>query len=120
MTARSWHRWQDWTALVIGVLTLLSPIVVSTDATALWTLIVFGVVIAGTALWSLAQPGSVASEYVHAVLGVLLFISPWVLGYSALNGASWTSWVAGVLTVAVGLAALPAANAEHRGLAGQH
>jgi uncharacterized membrane protein HdeD (DUF308 family) len=120
MTARSWHRWQDWAALVIGVLTLLSPIVVSTDATALWTLIVFGVVIAATALWSLAQPGSVASEYVHAVLGVLLFISPWVLGYSDLSGASWTSWVAGVLTVAVGLAALPAANAEHRGLAGQH
>jgi uncharacterized membrane protein HdeD (DUF308 family) len=120
MTRRSWHRWQDWAALAIGVLTALSPIVVSTDATALWTLIVFGVLIAATALWSLAQPDSVASEYVHAVLGVLLFISPWVLAYSDLGGASWTSWVAGVLTVAVGLAALPAANAEHRGLAGQH
>jgi uncharacterized membrane protein HdeD (DUF308 family) len=120
MTRRSWHRWQDWTALVIGVLTALSPIVVNTNATALWTLIVFGVLIAATALWSLAQPDSVASEYVHAVLGVLLFISPWVLAYSDLGGASWTSWVAGVLTVAVGLAALPSANAEHRGLAGQH
>jgi hypothetical protein len=120
MTARSWHRWQDWAALVIGVLTALSPIVVSTDATALWTLIIFGVLIAATALWSLGRPGSVASEYVHAVLGVRLFISPWVLAYSALAGSSWTSWVAGVLTVAVGFAALPAANAEHRGLAGQH
>ena len=120
MTPRSWHRWQDWAALVIGVLTALSPFAVSTDTTALWTLIIFGVLVAATALWSLAQPGSVASEYVHGVLGVLLFISPWVLGYTALTGASWTSWIAGVLTVAVGLAALPAANAEHRGLAGQH
>lgn len=117
---RTWHRWQDWTAVVIGVLTALSPIVVSTDTAALWSLIVFGVLIAAAALWSLAQPGSVASEYVHAVLGVLLFISPWVFGYADLAGAAWTSWVAGVLTVAVGLAALPAANAEHRGLAGQH
>ncbi|OLT20416.1 hypothetical protein BJF78_09975 [Pseudonocardia sp. CNS-139] len=120
MTTRSWHRWQDWAAVVIGVLTALSPIVVSTDATALWTLIVFGVLIALTGLWSLGSPGSVASEYVHVVLGVLLFISPWVLGYTAFAGASWTSWVAAVLTVAVGLAALPAANAEHRGLAGSH
>jgi hypothetical protein len=113
----TWRRWQDWAAVVIGVLTLLSPIVVSTDTAALWTLIVFGVLIAGTALWSLAQPDSVASEYVHAVLGVLLFISPWVFGYADMAGAAWTSWVAGVLTLAAGLAALPAAQAEHRGLA---
>jgi ABC-type molybdate transport system permease subunit len=114
---RTWHRWQDWTALVVGVLTALSPIVVSTDMAALWTLIVFGVVIAGTAAWSLAQPDSVASEYVHAVLGVLLFISPWVFGYADMVGAAWTSWIAGVLTAAVGLAAVPAAQSEHRGLA---
>jgi hypothetical protein len=117
---RTWHRWQDWTALVIGVLTFLSPIVVATDTAALWSLIVFGVLIAATSLWSLAQPGSVASEYVHAVLGVLLFISPWVFGYSDMSGAAWTSWVAGVLTAAVGLAAVPAAQADHRGFAGQH
>lgn len=117
---KAWQRWQDWAALVIGVLTALSPIVVDTNTNALWTLIVFGVLIAGTALWSLAQPESVVSEYAHAVLGVLLFISPWVLGYASFAGASWTSWVAGVLTVAVGLAALPAAQAEHRGFAGQH
>ena len=117
---KAWQRWQDWVALVVGVLTLLSPIVVATSTAALWTLIVFGVLIAVAALWSLAQPGSVASEYVHAVLGVLLFISPWVFGYAGMAGAAWVSWVAGVLTVAVGLAALPAANEVHRGLAGQH
>jgi len=75
--------------------------------------------IAAAGLWSLAQPDSVASEYLHAVLGALLLISPWVLSYSDLTGAAWTSWVAGALTIVVGLAALPAANAEHRGLAGQ-
>ena len=107
-------------AVVIGVLTALSPIVVATDVAALWTLLVFGVLIAVAGLWSLAAPDSVASEYVHVVLGVLLFISPWVFSYADLAGAAWTSWVAAVLTVAVGLAALPAANAEHRGLAGQH
>lgn len=120
MTNRAWHRWQDWTAVVIGVLTALSPIVVATDAAALSTLIAFGVLIALAGLWSLAAPGSVASEYVHVVLGVLQFISPWVFAYADLAGAAWTSWVAAVLTAAVGLAAVPAAQADHRGLAGQH
>ncbi|MCO1656594.1 SPW repeat protein [Pseudonocardia humida] len=120
MTNRTWHRWQDWTAVVIGVLTALSPIVVATDTAALWTLIVFGVLIAAAGLWSLSAPGSVASEYVHVVLGVLLFVSPWVFAYADLTGAAWTSWVAGVLTVAVGFAAVPAAQADHRSPAGQH
>lgn len=117
---KAWKRWQDWAALVIGALTALSPLVLDTDMAAMWTLIVFGVLIAGASLWSLAMPDSVASEYVHAVLGVLLFISPWVMTYTEFAGASWMSWVAGLLTVAVGLAALPAAQAEHRGLLGQH
>jgi len=117
MTAKAWTRWQDWAALVIGVLVALSPIVVTTGTAALWTLIVLGVVLALTALWSLAQPGSVASEYVHGVVGVLLFIAPWVMGYSDLTGASWTSWIGGALAVIVAATALPAANTAHRGVA---
>lgn len=114
-TQRSWQRWQDWAALVIGVLTALSPLVTTTNAAAAWTVVVLGVVLAATSLWSLAVPGSVTSEWVHGVLGVLLFLAPWVMGYSMLAGASWTSWIAGVLAVLVAAAALPAATAEHRG-----
>lgn len=120
MTSKAWTRWQDWTALVIGVLAALSPLVVATSAGAVWALVVLGVLIAAAALWSLVVPGSVASEYVHVVFGVLLFISPWVLAYSDLGGASWTSWVAGALAVIVGATAVPAANAQHRGIAAQH
>ncbi|WP_172457780.1 SPW repeat protein [Pseudonocardia sp. N23] len=120
MTTRSWQRWQDWAAVVIGVLAALSPLVLSVDSAAVWALVVLGVLLAVSGLWSLGAPGSVASEYVHAVLGVLLFISPWVLGYSDLLGASWTSWVAGVLAVVVGLTAIPAAQHSHGGLTAQH
>ncbi|SHL38619.1 SPW repeat-containing protein [Pseudonocardia thermophila] len=115
MATRAWTRWQDWAALVIGVLTALSPIVVETNAAALWTLIIFGVLIALASLWSLAAPDSVASEYVHLGLGVLLFIAPWVLGFTAFGGASWTAWIAGVLTVIAGAVALPEANQAHKG-----
>jgi SPW repeat len=116
----AWRRWQDWAVVVVGVLTALAPIVVATSTAALSVLIVLGVLLAVTGLWSLGAPGSLASEYIHVVLGVLLFISPWVFSYTALTGAAWTSWVAGVLAVVVGLSALPAARIAHNGLAGQH
>lgn len=120
MTIKAWTRWQDWAALVIGVLAALSPLVVATTTAAAWVLVVLGVLIAAAALWSLAAPGSVTSEYAHVVFGVLLFISPWVFTYHDLGGASWTSWVAGALAVIVGATAVPAASAQHRSVAGQN
>lgn len=113
--SKAWARWQDWVAAVVGAYTALSPIWTGTDQVAATTLVVFGVLILLAALWSLAQPGAVYVEYVHAVLGVLLFISPWVFGYyTAFAGAAWTSWVVGVVTVALGLWAVPESSRIHR------
>ena len=64
----------------------LSVLWVAMSPAALWSLVVFGVLLVLSGLWSLAMPGSVASEYVHIGLGVLLFISPWALSYAHLNG----------------------------------
>ncbi|MEU6156332.1 SPW repeat protein [Actinosynnema sp. NPDC047251] len=117
---RAWTRWQDWAEVVIGVLVVLSPLVVTTSNAAMWTMIVLGALIAIDGLASLAMPGMVYGEWFQVVLGALLFISPWVMGYSDLMAASWVSWVGGVLTVAAGATALSAANAAHSGLAGSH
>lgn len=112
--ARKWTRPQDWAELVIGVLVLLSPIVVGTSGAAVAALIVLGALVALDGLWSLASPGFVVSESIQVVLGVLLFVSPWVLAFSGFTGASWVAWVGGVLTVIAGLGALPAANTAHK------
>jgi hypothetical protein len=112
-------RWQDWLAVVIGAVTALSPLWLTVSHRAGWTMVVLGVLIAAAGLWSLAQPGSTTSEYAHIVLGALLFVAPWVLRYTDYPGASWTSWIAGVLAVMAGLGALPSANTAHRVL-GQH
>jgi len=37
-------------------------------------------------------------DWAGLVLGVLLFISPWVIGYSAVSAAAGTAWVLGVAT----------------------
>jgi hypothetical protein len=113
--SRAWIRWQDWAAAAVGAYAALAPIWTAADQTAVATLVVFGVLILLAALWSLAQPGAVVSEYGHAMLGVLLFLAPWVFGYYAeFTGAAWTSWVVGVLTVALGLWAVPESNRIHR------
>lgn len=119
-SARPWTRWQDWGEVVIGAVAALSPLWVATSTGALWTMVVLGVLIAADGIASLAMPGMVYAEWIQMVLGVLLFISPWVMSYPDLTGAAWTSWIAGVLTVVAGAAALPAANAAHHRTAGQH
>ncbi|MEU6130114.1 SPW repeat protein [Saccharopolyspora sp. NPDC047091] len=118
---RPWTRWQDWAALVLGLYAVLATMWTRTSGGALSAMVVLGGLLVIAAVWSLALPRSMTSEYAHMLLGVLLFIAPWVLGYSALTGAAWTSWVVGVLAVLVGAAALPEATVAHgRGVAGQH
>ncbi|MEV6876437.1 SPW repeat protein [Amycolatopsis sp. NPDC051128] len=119
VSTRAWTRPHDWAEVVIGVVAALSPLWLSTDTPAMWTMVILGALIALDGLVSLAMPGMVYGEGIQIALGVLLFIAPWVMGYTEFNGASWTSWVAGVLTVIASAAAMPVANAAHR-TAGQH
>lgn len=110
---RPWQRWQDWAAVVLGVYLVLATLWAPTTGGATSALAVLGILLLVSGLWSLAAPGSLTSEYVHIVLGVLLFVSPWALGFAELGG-SGTAWVVGVIAVALGLAALPEASAAHR------
>lgn len=117
---RPWTRPHDWAEVVLGVVAALSFLVFDYNNTALWTMIILGALIALDGLLSLAMPGIVYGEAVQIVLGVLLFISPWVMGYTEFTGLSWMSWIVGVLTVIAGGLALQVAQAAHRGVAGQH
>ncbi|MEV4108071.1 SPW repeat protein [Nonomuraea sp. NPDC049695] len=110
---KAWSRWQDWVTLVAGIYALLSPIWVASASGAAPSLIVLGILIALTSLASLARPGLVATEWLNTLWGVLLFVAPWVMTYTQERGASWTSWVVGVITVVLSLIAVPASRAAH-------
>ncbi|HKS49266.1 MAG TPA: SPW repeat protein [Amycolatopsis sp.] len=116
----AWRRPHDWAEVVLGVVAVLSFLWVDTTTKAMWAMIVLGALIALDGFLSLARPGLVYGEGLQIVLGALLFISPWVMGYTNLSGASWSSWILGGLTVIAGAAALPVANAAHGRMAGQH
>ncbi|WP_158888184.1 SPW repeat protein [Amycolatopsis anabasis] len=119
VSTKPWTRPHDWAEVVLGVVALLSPLWLDTDNAAMWTMIVLGALVALDGLASLAMPGMVYGEGIQIVLGALLFISPWVMSYTDMTGASWTSWIIGALTIVAGAAALPVANAAHGRMAGQ-
>lgn len=109
-------RLQDYVAVVLGVFAALSPLWLTTDDAATWSLIVLGALVALCGIAQIARPTVAAIDYAMGVFGALLFLSPWVMNYTAYNGAAWTAWVVGVLTVVVAVAALPVMNARmHRG-----
>ena len=113
---RPWTRLQDVGVLIAGLYAALSPIWVSTtgERGAFWALIALGALLAIAALVSLAMPGVVATEWLTVLFGVLLFVAPWVLTYTDRVGASWTSWVVGVVAVVLGGSAIPTSNRVHR------
>ena len=63
--------------------------------------VVLGVLVALSGLAHMARPDMAMADYAMGVFGVLMFISPWVMSFDALRGASWTAWVVGVLAAAL-------------------
>lgn len=112
-------RWmthpQDFIALIAGVYALLSPLWTDTTSRATTTMIVLGAVTAVLALVDIARPDLMSVEGLTALMGVLFFISPWVMGFSDARGMAWTAWIAGVITFAVGLADVQMTRSHHRG-----
>jgi len=112
-----WARWQDWVAVAAGLYAALASIW-TTPRTAMTVtlLIVLGVLMIIAALWSLMAPGLVWMEWVVAVLGALLFISPWVAMYANNPGPAWTAWICGGVGIVTGLWALqPAFRSRRKG-----
>lgn len=96
-----WTRWQERVALAAGLYTALSTFWTPRGAKTTTTLVVLGVLIIIARLISLASPRLPAMEWMEAVLGALVFISPWVLRFTQIFGEAWTAWIAGGVTIIV-------------------
>jgi hypothetical protein len=112
---RPWTRLQDWVTLLAGVYTATSPLALSTvgmtgDGRVVAVMITLGALLASSSIVSLARPNVTATEWATTLLGVLLFVAPWVVGYTGVTGAAWTSWLVGVTVVVVSLTAVRASN----------
>ena len=102
--SESWKRWQDWATVVVGVLLFITPFVFAANGTpvAAWTAYVGGVLLVIAGLWTLSTPSVQFTEWAQIVIGVLVFLAPFALGFTGLSGIAWSAWIAGVLAVVLG------------------
>jgi hypothetical protein len=130
------RRWQDWTNLVLAVWLFISPWVLAFAVATppagggvptvagmafspAWNAWVFGVITAIVTLWAMAR-FSVWQEWLAVLIGIWLFVAPWVLRFSAQRNPAWDHWIVGVLIFVVSISALsyaraPAASYSHAG-----
>jgi SPW repeat len=89
---------QDWINLVCAALLFISPWALrfSGDLMAARAAWVGGIVIGAMAIAALVQFAE-WEEWVALVVGVLVVISPWVLGFAAVHAAVWTCVVLGLI-----------------------
>jgi hypothetical protein len=101
--AEGWRRWQDWATVVVGVLLFITPLVFGATgtATAAWNAY-RGVLLVIVGVSSLATPSVRLTERAEVVIGGLVFLAPWVLGFSALTSIDISAWIAGILAVVLG------------------
>ena len=117
----TWTRWQDWVGVVLGVLLFISPFVFGgmVSPGAEWTAFIGGALLTVIALVDLSNPANRAGEWTEGVLGVLLFIAPWVLGFTGLSAMAWSAWIVGVLSVLLAGSVLFSGDAQRPAMVGQ-
>src|ERR1700682_2135562 len=99
MTA--WKRWQGYTAMAAGVLLFISPCVFgeTSASVAAGSAYALGVLLFLSGILAAAMPEGRDLELVPAIVGVVTFVSPWVLGFAGVSAIAWTAWVLGIVTV---------------------
>ena len=111
------YRWQDWANLVLAIWLFVSPWVLQfavggqvaapgaaggatpaavSGSTAAWNAWVLGVIIFLVAVSAFGRLAA-SQEWLNLVLGIWVFIAPWVLGFVPLQNASWDHWIVGAL-----------------------
>ena len=86
------------------MLLFITPLVFGATgtATAAWNAYVGGVLLVIVGVSSLATPSVRLTEWAEVVIGGLVFLAPWVLGFSALTSIDISAWIAGILAVVLG------------------
>jgi uncharacterized membrane protein HdeD (DUF308 family) len=111
----AFRRWQDWTIIAIGVVVFATPLVFSetSNGNAAYTAYVMGglVGLSGLLAAFMAAPSRLV-EWIAAILGVILFVAPWMFGFTPAAATSWVSWIAGLAVVGVSMIALIGENRQ--------
>jgi len=97
----TWRRWQDWVVVGLGVVLFVTPFIFgeTANSVAASTAYVLGALIALAGVLNVAMKDAGGLELIPAVLAVILFVSPWAFGFSAVTGLAWAAWIIAILIV---------------------
>lgn len=97
----TWRRRQDWVVVGLGVTVFLTPFVFGETGqpVAASASYILGALIAlgGVLNAGMRQPGGV--ELIPAALAMILFVSPWAFGFTAVTALAWSAWIIAILVV---------------------
>jgi VIT1/CCC1 family predicted Fe2+/Mn2+ transporter len=113
-------RWQDAINAILGVILFITPFVFTdmSQTPAVLTGYVGGALLFVLGAGSLLFRWDTRIAVLPLVEGVLLFLAPWVLGFSGNTGMAWSAWVIGVLAfISSGSALIMGGNMMRRSTA---
>jgi uncharacterized membrane protein HdeD (DUF308 family) len=116
------NRWQDWTSIVAGVVLFITPFVFGQMAVtyAAWTAFIGGLLLVLVGAYNLARPADRAGEWVEGLIGVVLILAPFVLGFTAATTMAWSAWIIGIVSVVPAATALFMDTRDRPTVAAQH
>jgi hypothetical protein len=99
-TMKQMKHWQDPVNAVIGAWLIASPWVLGFqgNSAALSASLIIGMALIAAAVGAMWLPQA-WEEWTEAALGVLMVISPWVLGYNSLAAAQTSAILSGLLVL---------------------
>lgn len=130
------NRWQDWATTILAIWLFISPWVLNFGGSgqggtvgapgapgagaaggaataalgnAVWNAWILGVIIFLVSVSALSRM-EFWQERINAVLGIWVFIAPWVLGFTALAAAAWDHWIVGALVFLIAIGNIAAAR----------
>jgi uncharacterized membrane protein len=104
-------QWASGINIIAGIWLLISPWVLGFSAmtTARNDAVIFGIIVGVLAAVRLfAAPAAAWLSWVNLILGIWVFIAPWVLGFSGDSVALWDHLILGVIFFICGLVAATA------------
>ena len=98
-----WNRWQDYATMATGALLFVTPFAFgeTSQGVAAAGAYVLGVLLVLSGILAAAMRDGRGIELVPAIVGVVTFVSPWVLGFTAVTGIAWAAWILGIVAVLV-------------------
>lgn len=100
-------HWQDPVNAVLGAWLILSPWALgySGEMMAMWNFVAVGVLLLATALGAIFLPRA-WEEWTESALGLWLVVSPWILGFAAIEAAKVNAVLSGLVVLVLSLWAL--------------